>query len=332
MEKGIEIDIFRPQYADGIVRCFQAVYGEGYPIKAFYDPQALEREFKEGNLYPVVAIKDGRDIIGVMAIYRSSAVNKNLYEAGAGVVLSEYRGYNTSNMLYGYICERLTKITGIEEMFGEAVCNHTKIQRVVLHYGNVETGIEIDLMPAEAYIKEKSSAGRVSVSIHFMCLKDKPQKIYVPNVYEEEFAFLYEDKKRSRVFVVSEEMAPSDSVTQGSFEYYDMAQVGRIMVLSTGEDLESFIDNYENDILSRGALISQVFLRLDNPSVGQAVDILRGRGYFLAGILPRWFDIDGMFMQKVYREPNWDGINLYSSRAERILEMLKKDWGDIHRG
>jgi len=248
------------------------------------------------------------------------------------VVLPEHRGYNISGMLYGYICEKLTKITGIEEMFGEAVCNHTKIQRIVLHYGNVETGMEIDLMPAEAYIKEKSSAGRVSVSIHFLCLKDKPQKIYVPKVYQEEFAFLYEDKKRSRVFVVSEEKAPTGSVTQGSFRYYDMAQVGRIMVLSTGEDLESFIDNYEKDILSRGALISQVFLRLDNPSVGQAVDILRGRGYFLAGILPRWFDVDGMFMQKVYGEPNWQDIHLYSWRANKILEMLKKDWGDIHRG
>jgi hypothetical protein len=39
MEKGIEIAIFRPQYADGMVRCFQAVIGEGYPIKASMTPR-----------------------------------------------------------------------------------------------------------------------------------------------------------------------------------------------------------------------------------------------------------------------------------------------------
>jgi hypothetical protein len=60
--------------------------------------------------------------------------------------------------------------------------------------------------------------------------------------------------------------------------------------------------------------------------VGQAVDVLRKRGYFLGGILPRWFDVDGMLMQKITGRPNWEGIQLFSDRAKKILELIKKDW------
>lgn len=326
MEKDIRVDIFRPQYAKGISECFRAVYGDGYPIKTFYDTKALEEEFKSGNLYPVVAIDDKDRIVGVMAVYRSSAAYKGLYEAGAGIVIPAFRGQNIAHRLYSYICTHLLKNMGIEEMFGESVCNHIKIQKMVLHYENVETGIEIDLMPGETYSKEKSSSGRVSVDIHFMCLKDKPHKVFIPRVYEEEFMFLYEDKRRSRIFSPSDAKTYPDLPTEGQYTYYNFAKVGRLLVSNAGNDFLSFLDAYEKDITEKGAVISQVFLRLDQPWVGLIVDDLRKRGYFLGGILPRWFDTDGMLMQKVYGEPNWDGINLYSDRAKQILTYIRADW------
>ncbi len=328
MKEDIKIDIFRPSYAKGISHCFRAVYGDAYPVKTFYDGKALEDELKKGNLYPVVAIKD-KEIIGVMAMYRSSAAYEGLYEIGAGIILPEYRGLGISDRLYGYICEELTKQTGIEEIFGEAVCNHTKIQKAVLHYDNVETGIEIDLMPEEAFHTEKSSSGRVSVDLHFMCLIDRPHDVYVPELYKDWFTFLYQNKKRRRNFIASSEKILSNSKTEGSYTYFDGARVARLMLLSTGNDLISFMDSYEEDITSRGAFVSQVFFRLDSPWVGEAVKILKKKGYFLGGIAHRWFDRDGMFMQKVYGEPNWDGIQLYSERAKKILEMIKQDYRDL---
>ncbi len=328
MKEDIRIDIFRPSYARGILECFRAVYGEAYPVKTFYDAYALEHAFKTGSLYPVVAIKDEK-IIGVMGMYRSSAVYEGLYETGAGIVLPEYRGLGVSDRLYGYICEELTRQTGIEEMFGESVCNHIKIQKAVLHYDNVETGIEVDLMPEEAFHTEKSSSGRVSVDLHFLCLKDKPHDIYVPELYKDCLAFLYGDPKRRRNFVASTEKIPSNTKTEGSYSYFDGAGVARLMLLSTGSDLASYMDDYERDITSKGASVSQVFFRLDSPWVGETVEILKEKGYFLGGVTPRWFDKDGMFMQKVYVEPNWDGIQLYSERAKRILEMIKQDYRDL---
>lgn len=53
--------------------------------------------------------------------------------------------------------------------------------------------------------------------------------------------------------------------------------------------------------------------------------MLRGRGFFLRGLLPPWFDDDGLLMQKIMDRPDREGIHLYSGRAIRILGMVKWD-------
>lgn len=59
------------------------------------------------------------------------------------------------------------------------------------------------------------------------------------------------------------------------------------------------------------------------------VDALLRRGYFLGGVLLRWFDVDGMLMQKIVGRPNWEGIKLYSAKAKRLLELARADWEDV---
>jgi hypothetical protein len=65
---------------------------------------------------------------------------------------------------------------------------------------------------------------------------------------------------------------------------------------------------------------------LSCPWIGEAADILRNRGFFFGGVLPRWFGEDGLLMQKVLVRPNWEGINLYTDRAVQILRFIKDDW------
>ena len=50
-----EVDMFRPEDAEGIVRIFRSVYGDGYPIKIFYDPKALTDANENGDYYSIVA-------------------------------------------------------------------------------------------------------------------------------------------------------------------------------------------------------------------------------------------------------------------------------------
>ena len=57
----------------------------------------------------------------------------------------------------------------------------------------------------------------------------------------------------------------------------------------------------------------------------QLTEYLRGRGYFFGGVLPRWFGADGFLMQKVTVRPNWEGIRLYSEKAQKICDFIRED-------
>jgi hypothetical protein len=61
------------------------------------------------------------------------------------------------------------------------------------------------------------------------------------------------------------------------------------------------------------------------PWVGEAVAILRDIGYFFGGALPRWFDSDGLLMQKLICSPDFEGIVLVSEFAKQLLEFIKED-------
>ena len=55
------------------------------------------------------------------------------------------------------------------------------------------------------------------------------------------------------------------------------------------------------------------------------MDVLRQQGYFFGGVLPRWFDGDGLLMQKLECPPDYDGILLWSDFAKELLEFIRKD-------
>ncbi|MHC1729509.1 MAG: hypothetical protein AB9866_26480 [Syntrophobacteraceae bacterium] len=59
--------------------------------------------------------------------------------------------------------------------------------------------------------------------------------------------------------------------------------------------------------------------------------MLRSRGYFTGGVLPRWFDVDGLLMQKVTGTPDWEGIHVFGERAGKILAMVQADWAETRR-
>lgn len=48
-QEPFQVDEFRPQDAEGMVQLFHAVYGEGYPIRLFYDPHAIITANEAGN-------------------------------------------------------------------------------------------------------------------------------------------------------------------------------------------------------------------------------------------------------------------------------------------
>jgi hypothetical protein len=326
------VGYFRKEDAPGIVELFRSVYGDQYPIRVFYDPAALTSANEEGKYYSMVARNAAGRIIGVWHLYRS-APYASLYEAGAGLVLKEYRNRGLNTLLSDYLYNTfIPQKTNIEETFGEAVCNHIFMQKTVVAYRHVPTALEVALMPAETYSKEKSSMGRVATLAAFRCYKPRPHRIYLPECYERELRSIYARLDDGRELTLSGGRAPGGQKTRADMTVFDFARVARIAVHESGDDFKACMDRLERKAQEQKVVVFQAWLNLSQPWVGEAVESLRRTGYFLGGALPRWFDDDGLLLQKLLCPPDFDFIQLYADESKALLEIVRKDWQRAEMG
>ncbi|MCX5815436.1 MAG: hypothetical protein NTX75_04225 [Proteobacteria bacterium] len=330
------IDMFRNEDAEGVSRLFRTVYGEDYPVKLVYNPAALIEALDKRENIPAVARTGKGDIVGYSALYRS-APNPGLYEIGQGLVLPSYRSGGIISKINFFLYDASSR-QNIDAVFGEAVCNHVYMQKsgAGVIGNDTETAIEIDLMPAEVYVAEKSSSGKVAAISMFAIFNQSPQTLYIPKIYKAPFNYILSTKNirlnDKHTFLESSGVAPVDIISEYKSQTFDFAKVARIAFFEAGGDFETIFEKIEEDILLQRIMVIQVWLKLTTPWIGSIVDMLRGKGYFLGGILPRWFGGDGMLMQKVIGRPNWEGINLYSERARQILRFIKDDWQKTSAG
>jgi hypothetical protein len=43
-------------------------------------------------------------------------------------------------------------------------------------------------------------------------------------------------------------------------------------------------------------------------------------------VLPRWYDSDGLLMQKTMARPHWEDIQIFSDPARRVADIVRQDW------
>ncbi|MCL5123727.1 MAG: hypothetical protein M1511_04355 [Deltaproteobacteria bacterium] len=322
----IKPEQLKPEDAEAVVACFRSVYGDEYPIKIFYDAQSLVRANREAEYLTIVAKTATGNIVGVGNFVRS-APYRRLYEAAAGLVIKEFRNLHVNKRIwqFGYN-EWAPKQRSLDAIFGETVCNHLIMQKAIDVFQFFETGLEVALMPAEAYSKERLNSGRVASLIVFRTYRPFQHEVFVPSVYKDQLVFIYSRLDDQRDFHFSEEALPSGTKTAFESKVFEFAQVARIFVQRLGADFETVLVDSENEFVDSNIKIIQVWLNLGVKSVGHAVDVCRSHGYFFGGIAPRWFNQDGILMQKVLTDPYFEGIQLYSDRGKEIFRMIREDW------
>lgn len=322
-----EVDLFRPEDAEGVARIFRSVYGEGYPVRTYVDPHLLIEENAARRTISSVARTLRGDVVGHNALYNSAA-DPGIYESGAGAVHGAYRGgKGIFTRMVDHGLQVAATFPMVNAVFCEPVCNHVFSQKLTEKAGFILRALEVDLMPAAAYEKEASAAGRVAAFLAFRTFRPKPHAVYLPALYREEILFLYENLDDDRDFRISEDAVPTGTVSDIRPQVFDFAGVARVAVHETGADFSTRITSLERQFQDRRIQVIQVWLNLACPWVGEAIEILIGWGYFLGGVLPRWFDTDGLLMQKILKMPDWDEINVFSDRAAEILKRVRADWG-----
>lgn len=321
----IEIDFFRPSDAVGVARLFLEVYGHDYPIKVYTTPELLIEENKTGRIISSVARTEQGEIVGHVALFLSAPYKKS-YESGAGLILPAYRGLGLNGPLLAHSFQKTSQRFEMEEIFGEAVCNHILMQKTSQNLGARSGVLEVDLMPASTYQHEKSATGRVSVMLGFITVKPKPHSLYLPSIYSSQLKTIYAGLEVERTFLPAQDIPPKHLYSRGQMEVMETAGMARISLSQIGDDFSRFIGAKEKEAREKKAEVIQVLLPLGIADIGYATEILRSQGFFLGGPLPRWFDTDGFLMQKVFHIPDWGSIKTYSPQDHLLLELTKEDW------
>lgn len=308
----------RPEDAEGIAKLFHIVYGESYPVDAYYDPDAIRSLQQAGGLHSVVARLETGQIVGHSGLYRASAPFAGLLEFGLGMIHPAYRGSFILFHLSNVILTGPAQEVHVRAIYGEPVCDTVITQHLSSLYGLRPSAFEVDVLPG-------TGAGRVSCFIMTKESHASRRRVYIPAVYAEQVAFLYSCAERDRELCVATD-EPGAGPTRAATALYAQARVARGNLMSAGADWAEYLRRSDADALGQGCRVLQWFVSLGEPHAGWAVQCLREQGYFLGGIVPRWFDDDGLFMQKVLDPPGWDRALLYGETARQIVELVRADF------
>ncbi len=319
------IDRFRPKDAPGIASLFYAVYGPAYPFDTYYIPDKLIKANRNGDIHSVVARTPDGDIIAHGAMYRSGPYHKNLLEIGQYIVLKDYRATFAAYRINDYVAGDLPRQVRPDGIFGEAVCSHIITQKSSILAGLSDTALEVGLMPQQVYERENSSTDRISCLMLFRSYDDGPRDIFVPDVYREQVAYILEDLGIERTLRPARQTALPNSPTVMDTVFIDFAGVGRVNLVAAGADTAVRLEAFDADMDARNAAVRQVFVNLAEPAGTTAVRMLQERGYFFGGLVPRWFDDDGILMQKLSKIPDFTAIRLHTQKAKTIRDMVAAD-------
>lgn len=314
-----EVGRFIPEDAEGVASLFFRVYGDAYPIDAYYMPDSIREMCASGDLHPAVARLKSGDVVGFTALYRSSSPFPGLLEFGLGVVHPAYRGsfvlYHISTM----IMDMLRDMPHVEAVFGEAVCDTVIMQHVISLFGFRETGIELGLMPAKAPDKD-----RTSCLVMFLGVRDHRRQLHHPACLTEKIRWLVARGGLDRGLSAVAAWSPAEG-TRLDTQIFPSAGVLRANVFCLGPGWEAKLLESEQQAARAGCQVIQLFLHAGDSSAAGAVPALLRRGYVFGGLAPRWFDCDALLMQKVSCPLDVGGIALYSDEARRILSLAMED-------
>jgi GNAT superfamily N-acetyltransferase len=316
------IELFRPEDALGVCLAYLEAYGDAFPLDYVYDPAEIVRRNASGELYTVVARTPRGEVVGLFGLFRP-APNPGVREAGQLIVRKSYRKRNLATALSVEALENLPLRLGLSAIVCEALTNSVASQHLGEVNGMAFTGLEVECMPAVAAAGANGADRNISLLLMFKVFGKSPCAAHLPEAYRAFCEAAYAEMALPRTILPAAPPTDADTLAASPFV---LPQIGlvRQTIQRCGKDFPELVDSSEAMAGEHGMV--QLCLNLGDPAAPQATEALRRRGYFLAGLLPCWFGTDGLAMQKVGREPDWEAIQVCSPKADAVRRMVRDDF------
>lgn len=310
---------------------FRSIYGDDFPVKDVYQPQVLAREIREGRVAASLALDESGQPAGYISMFKS-APNPRLWEGGNLIVNPAYKLTDLSTRLFShYFSPSDNNVLDGDGIYGEAVCHHIFTQVGCAKSGMVDCAIELDQLDGASFKDGKAETGRVSCVLNFLEWSDPPAAAYLPDKYAAVLRQLARPL-RPRSFLAARLPVPARGVTKLEDNYHSSARTWKISVWEVGADWPEILTNLLRKAADRRVISLQVTLNTACPHIDDAINLMRRQSFFLGGLVPRWFGTDGILMQKVLgKEPDYDGIKLYTRAAKDLLAYIRADREEVLR-
>jgi GNAT superfamily N-acetyltransferase len=320
----VVIDLFQPADAAGVSECYRAIYGDAFPLSYVYDPDEIAARNAGNDQFTVVARIPSGKIIGLIGIFRGGE-DAGVFEIGQLMVLKEYRDLDIGGDLFDFIVQNVVQSVGVKVLFGEALCHHTVSQKMALEQEMHPCGLELEIMPVSvsAGSDKKQLRKRDSLLLLFSLYQDRPQTVFLPSRYVAFCSRLY-DRLGAKRTITAQGGTPAQK-TASSQSRIAEARLLRITVTAVGQDLEQHLQEIMNSPDADQQDIVHVSFKLDDPAVEYGCTILEESGFFIGGLLPQWFGVDGLLFQKLPWIPDYSAVKLAAGEAEEMGRWVRSN-------
>lgn len=319
----VNVREFRPADADALIATFSKVYGPDYPVSVVYDPNHWISKNQTEELFTYVAESSDGRLAGLVSFYRVAPF-PGLYEFGQLAIDPEFRRGGLGQGLCAEALQRFSVQPVASGTFGEMGCHWTASQSIIHHLEFVDTALEIGLLPAQTYSKEHQVSGRISALVSYRDLRDRPHCLHVPDRWRELLKFCYQGLEVERDWAECGEELHGSSRQRS--EYMPGPAVARLDFWECGADFESLLSQLEVDFLGRGAEVLQLALNLEDPRSLAAGEAAAARGYCCCGLLPRWFDGDGLLLQRNREKPSFGSERIDGDKGKELAQRIASQW------
>ncbi len=323
-----------PSQAPWVAGLLRAAYGEHYFEPRLYDPAAWVTANETGMLISVVARTADGEVAGHVSL-SYPAPSARVIEIGRAVVAPGHREVGLLGAMMAGAIEHARAVLGCELVVGAALCNHVYSQRACESLGMTVTGLEVDSVPERMVEGDGASpmsgtgSGRVATVNYARRLSlGRRRQVCLPTPYAGLIRDLL-DRLGSlcRYRSCSSVTAGSGLERHSRIEVVDRPHrdVLGVELFTAGRDLSRRLAEVGAQARVAGRAMIKVAVDLGPPTVGAAVGALRAQGYFVGGVLPGWFDSDGLLMLKVLAPPNFAQVQLASPVSRSLWTTVSAD-------
>lgn len=308
--------------APGVCSLYRTVYGDDFPLSSVYDPSALLEANEQGRQVNLVALEEDR-IVG-QAVTVRSAWNPRLYELVGLMVLPEFRKSGLGGDLARALLEDVFPTLNWGVRYTESVTAHVKSQKVDIAMGHIHCALALENVPAKTFGHDKVF-GDVRRGSSIMSFFENRENLstgttVLPARYAE---VLHELASGFSTRSFAEDTAGPSGISELQVIPFQDAGTVYLIGKKVGKDMSIELDKVLEEISGMYCTLLQLPLV---PGISAAVESARERGFSLGGFLPGWFpEGDGILLQRLTSEPDWDAINVLPGREERLVELVRSD-------